>query len=195
MKRFGMTLSETLVAGALVGVALTVAALGITAVRRELKTEQTERVLATLDRAVEAYYSVTAEWPTDARDEAERLASVQEGPDGSAYAVLAQLFRIPASSSVLNDIPAVLRRMNEDGVGWTICDGWGRRLRCMTSRSSVLLDRQAVAANSGKPLFFSAGSDGLFGIHHIAATADNLMIRPSPMPTSQPAPVENHVEP
>jgi hypothetical protein len=103
-----------------------------------------------------------------------------DGPDGSAEHIIGVMHRVQASSAILERVPQVLRDRTDQPSAWTVVDGWGRRLRCMTSGSGRLLERQAVAANGGKPIFVCSGGDGRFGAGNAAAAADNLLIRPTP---------------
>jgi len=175
-----MTLAETLVAAAVIGVVLAMVALGVATVRSDLKHGQVEQLLATLDEALSAYHQATSEWPADPGVEDEDRASAEQ--DGSADRVIAALAAEPASREILDKTGLVLRvkpgtdlstATSESSWG-TLQDAWGRRLRCLTSASRSPIDREAVAANGGRPIFVSAGPDGRFGTHDIAAAADNL---------------------
>ena len=106
---------------------------------------------------------------------------------GGADLVIAALASVPASRNVLEQLPEVLRPPPDERgsvrlrqVGLTIQDAWGRRLRCLTDTSPFEVDRQAVAANGGKPVFISAGPDRRFGVRDPASAADNLVLLPSP---------------
>jgi len=180
MHRRAMTLSETLIATALIGLVLTMVALGITAVRTDMRTRQTWDLLRTLAAALDAYHEQTGAWPLDDRDDYLKQSKTVDGPDGSAEYILKTLHGVAASEAILARVPEVLRDRGGVGPAWTVVDGWGRQLRCLTAASGRTLERQAVAANGGKPIFVSAGGDGRFGTENVAAAADNLLIRPSP---------------
>ncbi len=184
MRRRAMTFSETLIVAMLVGAALLLVALGIATVRTDLRTHQTWELLARLDDALNAYYGSTGSWPVDPRATAERSSA--SGASESTVIVLAALQRTPKSDQVLERVPEVLRRESYEPDVWIVVDGWGRPLRCMTANSPRTLERQAVAANGGKPIFVSAGGDGRFGLDDVADAADNLLIRPTPLETPEP---------
>lgn len=186
MRRRAMTFSETLIVAAMIGLALTLVALGISAVRAELRTQQTWELLATLAEALEAYHEQRGAWPVDDREDYHKQAEGGDGADGSAERVLELLHGVEASAVVLERVPEVLRAGRTGQTRWTVVDGWGHRLRCMTAESPRLLERQAVAANGGKPIFVSAGANGRFGTDDVAAAADNLLLRPAPRPETAP---------
>jgi len=175
-----MTLAETLVAAAVIGVVLAVIALGVATVRSDLKHGQAEQLLATLDEALSAYHQATGSWPVDPGAEDEERESAEQ--EDSADRVIAALAAEPASRAILDRTRPVLRvkpitdmsaATSESSWG-TVQDAWGRRLRCLTAASESPIDREAVAVNGGRPIFVSAGPDGQFGTHDIAAAADNL---------------------
>ncbi len=185
--RCGFTLSETLIAAAVLAILLTAIALGLTTIRTELKREQTVEVLVALDEALGAYEAATGQWPQvaaagrpqgSADDEQGRaMPSVSsaggERDDGDA--AIALLAELPASRQVLERIPTAVRVPVPGRTGaWTVRDAWGRRLRYLNRESSSLVDREAVAANGGRPIFVSPGDDGEFGGRDRAASADNL---------------------
>jgi len=194
--RVAMTLPETLVAGAIVGLVLIAVALGVATVRTDLKRLQVQELLAVLDEALCAYQAATGQWPAGSP-----AAAHGESPDGekapvppritagpqaadsggaSADQVVAALAAVPASRTVVERIPAVLRVPPQGEVAspnkadWgTVQDAWGRRLECLTATSRSAIARQAVAANHDKPIFISAGVDGRFG-RDTYDDADNL---------------------
>ena len=175
-----MTLVETLIAAAVIGVVLAVVTLGMATVRSDLKHNQVGQLLAILDDALSAYHQATGKWPTEPGAENEGRASAEH--DGSADRVIAVLAAEPASRAILDKTRPVLRVIPvadiADGASelpWgTVQDAWGRPLRCLTAASKSPLDREAVAVNGGRPIFISAGPDGRFGTRDIAAAADNL---------------------
>ena len=175
-----MTLIETLVAAAVLGAMLAVIALGIATIRKDLKHTQVEQLLATLDEAMSAYHKATGEWPANpiAKD-AERISTEQESDADRVIAVLAAQ---PTSQAILDRTKSVFRIKPVPDISaqasqspWgTVQDAWGQRLRCLTADSTSPIDREAVAANGGRPIFVSAGPDEQFGSQDIAAAADNL---------------------
>jgi len=175
-----MTLIEALVAAAVVGVVLAMVALGVATVRSDLKHGQVVQLLATLDEALSAYHQATGEWPVDPGVEDKEQASAEQ--EGSADRVVAALAAEPASRAILDRTRPVLRVSSVPDIStaagespWgTVQDAWGRRLRCLTADSASPIDREAVAANGGRPIFVSAGPDEQFGTRDIAAAADNL---------------------
>jgi hypothetical protein len=102
--------------------------------------------------------------------------------DGTTEQVLALLHSVPASAEILSEISAVLRMTEEasDEPGaapahWvSVRDAWGRPLRTLTTGSARSVEREAVVANNGCPVFISAGPDGRFGRTEHAMGADNL---------------------
>lgn len=179
-----MTFTETLITATLLGLLLVVVALGIHSVRGDLKHQQVWYLLVSLDKALEAYHEATGTWPfTPATQpsgtEPERL-SINDDPTESGRRVINALAAVPASREILESIPAILRipperteaKINDD---WgTVRDAWGRPLRCLTALSRIPVEWQAVAANRGKPIFISAGTDGEFTSRDSVAEADNL---------------------
>lgn len=156
----GLTLIELLVA-AFALVLLLLAAGGATRyVRDELKRTQTAETLRRLDEAVGAYCRATGAWPEAGKRERGGVRGsgfgVQEQHRAAAQ-VLAALRRVPASWALVERIAAdVPGSVSEAG----ICDAWGTPLRCLTADSVSDVDRQAVAANGGRPVFISDGPDG-----------------------------------
>lgn len=103
-----------------------------------------------------------------------------------AAAVVQALLLVPAARTVMDAIPEPLRAgaVLQSAAGgqpaasrpaWSeMVDAWGAPLRCLTARGDSAADRQAVAANGGKPVFVSAGPDGEFGTENSPAVSDNL---------------------
>jgi type II secretory pathway pseudopilin PulG len=194
-----MTLPETLIAAGVIALALAIAALGIASIRTDLKQRRTRDLLVTLDAALEAYHQAAGDWPevqagreshaselgvTDAQ---RRARHAESGSTDAAEPVIAALANVPTSRERLEHIPAELRVSPEElatkGLNqpaaaqpaWgTVQDAWGRRLHCLTADSAAPVDRQAVAANGGKPIFVSAGDNGEFSSKDGSEAADNL---------------------
>jgi len=174
------TLPETLVGGVAIGAILLAVALGIAGVRRELKQTQIQQLMDQLNGALDAYHKATSAWPVDAQVRGKPYSSQQY--DGSGDRVIAQLASVPASEEFLADIPSALRVAKQTQIGdtqepmeaWRVRDTWGGPLRCLTGVGESPTDREAVAANDGKPVFISSGPDGQFGDRDIATAADNV---------------------
>lgn len=205
MRYRAMTLSETLIAGAVVGLLLLVVALGVSWIRQELKDRQAQTLLEMLDEALAVYHAETGAWPTG-RHPAETqpaawLGDEPSGPadgddwqnpfereaDQTARRVIGQLASVPEARKILQKVPPLLRGSPEntdepDGDSeWDVVrDPWGTPLRCLTVDSASPADQQAVAANGGRPIFESAGPDRRFGMTDPADQADNRMLMPSP---------------
>lgn len=183
-----MTLSETLIAAAGLGLLLVVAALGISRIRSDLKHQQVQELLSALDDALFAYHDATGEWPTEAgAGQGDRSPwsgdAARDHGLRAAEKVIQALTTLPASRSVLERVPGVLRIGEQDaGDGrWeSVQDSWGHPLHCLTAASPSESDRQLVEANGGRPVFVSAGPDGRFGTDDPAARADNVFPHPSP---------------
>ena len=180
--RRGVTLSETLIVAVGLGLVLTVMALGVATVRVELETRQAWALLTTLDEALSAYHASTGGWPSGVEvtgDGAGGRVGVGDGSESAGWVIRA-LDSVAASRAVLARIGPALRVSRPGRVGWTMRDAWGRDLRCLTRASPSLADRQAVAANAGKPIFISAGVDRTFGTQEVAGGGDDLILHPSP---------------
>lgn len=196
-----MTLTEKLIATALLAFGVFAAMLGTAQVREELKREQTWSLLAMLDEALDVYHAHAGRWPVEAPTtppDVDRSAdALQAGARGTAFVavdleaardVLEALAAEPASRRVLDRVPPVLTAHRPNESAWGVHDGWGRPLACLTPRSPNAAHRLAVEANGGKPIFLSAGPDGRFGHGDPTAAADNLMRRPEPhAPDARPA--------
>lgn len=173
----GMTLVETLIAAFVLGLVLLVVAEGTDVVRNQLRARRTWERLAVLNAAMEAYQRATQQWPGGGlhRQEAatrparaglsglptggsqDRRPGARSVEFDAARRVLADLLDVEASKRVLG---AASAGAAEDGADSAIQDGWGRRMRCLTAESDSLVDRQAVAASGGRPVFISDGPDG-----------------------------------
>ncbi|MBI4580862.1 MAG: hypothetical protein HY718_14230 [Planctomycetes bacterium] len=116
--RRAVTLSETLVAGALVGLLVVVVAIGMDAMRTELKRRQAIALLAALDEALTAYHQATAQWPPD---HALPPTPGRPGPaidpddDGSGDRIIVVLAAVAESRAVLQRVPNILRLPGEGG--------------------------------------------------------------------------------
>lgn len=180
MKR-ALTLIETAIAAILIGLLLIVVTQSMNAVRDDLKRRRTETVLVLLDKALTAYHQTTGRWPMDPGDETR--VEVSSENDGSGDRVIAALATIPEARKALDQIPPAYRAAapNIDapaslaGQPWgTVHDAWGQRLRCITAESLLPSERDALAANAGKPIFISAGPDKRFGLQNRPNAADNI---------------------
>lgn len=193
--RTALTLPETLIAGAVIGILLVAVSLGLSTMRTDLKRVRTIELLAILNEALSAYHSETQAWPSidesagtpkAGKDRtADSAAGSSSARDDSGDSVIAILQQVPASRQVLERLPPLVRLpAGSDstwspttvpaGAGWTIRDAWGLPLRCLTAGSRAPVDREAVAAGGGRPIFVSAGEDGDMGQTDRAAAADNL---------------------
>ena len=70
--------------------------------------------------------------------------------------VLRALRGVAASREIVEGIRA---EMQDRPGGEDIRDAWGRPLRCLTARSRTAIDRQAVTAHGGRPIFISTGPE------------------------------------
>ncbi len=183
--RRGVTLSETLVTAAVVGVLLVLVGLGVDGIRNELKRKQTVALLDTLDRAIVAYHQSAGNWPAEASESVslQREPADADDPDENASGdrIVAILAEVPAAHTILQTIPEVLRVPADQSEQPTtrpalglIRDPWGHRLCCLTAFSPSPSQRKAVAANGNRPVFISAGPDGRLGFLNVSAASDNL---------------------
>ncbi len=190
-RRSAMTLTETLLAAAGIGLLMLIVAVGIDQVRSDLKRRQVERVLLLLDRALDAYHQDTGAWPVASPVEAAEDSPSAEHPPTvlAAVDVLAALRSVEASRAIVDEIPAMLRRplapppaasvippasQPADDAFAMLVDAWSRPLHCLTQHSRSTIQREAVAANGGRPIYISAGSDGLFESDDGSASGDNI---------------------
>jgi len=183
--RRAVTLSETLVAGIVVGVVLVVISLGMDGIRTELKRHQAVAMLEVLDRALLAYHQKTGHWPADPGPAAGALhprerSAAASGLDASGDRVIALLDEVRESKVIIRELPEILRvspgaEEGPETAGPTLVrDPWGRALACLTSASPSPGHRKAVAANQERPVFVSAGADGRFGFTEVSAASDNI---------------------
>jgi len=191
--RRAVTLTETLIIAALLAVVLMIIALGTEKVRSDLKHQQVWELLATLDEALSAYYRSTGHWPKcDDKTPGNESQQLEQGDmqTGIHECVISAMASVDKSQEILSRIPIKLRLVDnpEDRQRThfrTVQDAWAKRLRCITARSASHIDRQAVAANNGKPIFISAGTDGRFGDQDVVYAADNLRSDELRMETSK----------
>jgi type II secretory pathway pseudopilin PulG len=199
-----MTLPETLIAATVVGLALIAVALGLSTMRTDLRRSRTVELLVMLDQALAMYQHETGQWPviqtpsggrestradlqnaTDQRPDSDGVENLPSEREESGNSVIALLAEASASREALQRVPEVMRspvaadsRLTPStlpsALSWTVHDAWGRPLRCLTAASPTPLDREAVAANRGRPIFISAGEDGDFGLRDRSAAADNI---------------------
>ena len=179
--RPGLTSVETLLFAAALGFVGLLLALGTSSIRDELKRKQTHDMLLVLDRALALYHDTTDQWPEAAP--AEPVASTAHR--NPSRDVLAALLTVPASSQVLNEIPAILwanagMASSANATQVVLQDAWGREVRCLTLASASESDRQLVEANGRCPVFLSAGPDGRFGDKNASDAADDIMLQPNP---------------
>ncbi len=172
--RARLSLIETLSLGGVLAVVLGLITVGVSSVRNELKERQVWEVLRLLDSALALYHDVTGAWPASADHPVAEPSPA--GPDADdARPILERLAAVPASRALLDTLPGHLRVPPDDGPGFGgVRDPWGTRLHCLTAQSPRLVDRQAVAAHGGRPIFVSAGLDGEFAGRESSAAADNL---------------------
>lgn len=175
----GMTLTETFIVGFVVAGLVSVLGLVAAHIREELKNRRAAELMAILNEALVSYHKSTGAWPADQSPRKGQTASNIED-DGSGDRIINILAELPESRTVLERIPPPMRiapstDADQGASAWgTVEDPWGRRLRCLTATNESVLDREAVAANGGCPIFISAGGDGDFGLNDLAASADNL---------------------
>ncbi len=183
--RVGATLSETLLAGAAIGLLLLLTALGVEQIRTELKIRQTRQLLVLLRSALLAYHQSAGVWPdpTDPPSESPPRGPTVPPEEQAARRVAALLAADEASRELMQDIPSLLRgataprdrqapQASDPGI--LLRDSWGMPLWCLTAGSPAQVQREAVAANQGCPIFISAGQDRDFGAIERSAGADNL---------------------
>lgn len=89
--------------------------------------------------------------------EAAMTGDLSDGSERVAGEIVALLAHVPASRAILEGVEWETAR---DAAGPRIRDSWARPLRCLTARSPTVAQRQAVAANGGRPIFISGGPDG-----------------------------------
>ncbi len=194
--RPGATLSETLLAGAAIGLLLLVAALGVEQVRTELRIRQTRQLLVLLRSALLAWQQSTGTWPEPAEPPPQPPPGGPGMPpeEQAAGRMAALLWAHEASRGWMEAIPPLLRspadpRDRQDSrssdPGFVLRDSWGTPLWCLTVGSAAQVHREAVAANRGCPIFISAGQDRDFGVVDRSAAADNLRSDELP-PATQP---------
>jgi hypothetical protein len=177
-------------------------------IRGELRIRATGELLARLDTALSAYHLAVGYWPAEARpatqqaypaSQRQHLQSEERSASSAlqraAEWILAALPSVPESKAVLDGVPRSFRGEPEatgaegsSPPGPVLVDAWRHRLGCLTTDSPAERDRRAVAANGGRPIFISAGPDGIFGSQSVACAADDIFIQPDPRQTTWPAP-------
>jgi type II secretory pathway pseudopilin PulG len=152
--RPAMTLIEMVIVVIVIAAGLFLLVGWMDGIRRNAKRDLAVRMLADLDRALARYHRSTGFYPAGAgRDSADRA--------------IAELLSCDRSRAVLDGLPTVLWL----GPGRSnLADPWGTALRYFSAES----DSPVVKANSGRPVFESAGPDGTFGAQDAAALADDL---------------------
>lgn len=188
-----MTISETLIAAVAGGLLLLAVALGLSWIRAELKQRRTHELLLALDEALRAYHASAGAWPDRPRSStsapAQGTPTALNAAQQCAAQLLAQLRTHDASRAVLDRVPGVLwlpadceshEGMDAEQGHAILRDAWGTPLGCLTRTSAREMDRLAVAANGGCPVWLSAGPDGRFGREDPAAAADNIQLQPTP---------------
>lgn len=192
-----MTLTETLLAASALALLMLIVAVGVDQVRTDLKRRQVEQTLVLLDRALHAYQHDTGDWPGGSGMEPHEGAPTDalSPTEHAAIEVLAVLRSVGASRLILDEVPESLRRPDTRAASGSnahpdstvnafamLVDAWGHPLHCLTRHSPANVQRMAVAANGGCPIFISAGSDGLFDSEDGSAAGDNIrsseVIRP-----------------
>jgi hypothetical protein len=154
-----MTVFETAILAAVIGVLLFVAAGSVHAIRQQAKWNLCERLMNALRTAMAAYHQETSAFPPGTAD-------LSAGP--AITAILA----VPSAARALEAMPPVLATGRDPMIG--VLDPWGHPLHYLTERSTSDADRRDVAANGGVPIFESAGRDGDFGRSDPSASGDNL---------------------
>lgn len=153
-----MTVFETLILAALIGVLLFLAAGMVRAVRQQAKGNLCLRLMQHLREAITAYELETHTYPPGSADD-------------SAGSAIAALLATPTAATKLAGLPAVLKIGKDPVAG--VLDPWGHPVHYLTTAASHEKDRRDVAANGDMPIFESAGRDGNFGRNDPAAAADN----------------------
>jgi hypothetical protein len=175
----GLTLPETVVVGATLVALLALISMAITAVRDQLKRQQAWALLRQLDAACDAYRRVNGAWPvpdtrTATRPGVRGRAAFEPAPD-DAQGPIELMAATQPSRELLDRIDLFLKVPDPRPQAYgTFRDPWGTRLHCLTASSPSPLDRQAVTAQGGKPIFVSASQDRAFVGPDGSAAADNL---------------------
>jgi prepilin-type N-terminal cleavage/methylation domain-containing protein len=185
----GMTLVEMVITAFVLGLLLLIAAEGTEYVRNQLKTARTWETLARLDEAMSAYYGATGQWPEAMaqRPDGSRGREVQretpgrenKGKEGKAgkwrgaqtdegikrqaegeQAARRVLQALRAAAGSREFVERILAEAAEASADAVICDAWGSPFRCLTAQSESAVDRQAVAAHGGRPIFISSSPEG-----------------------------------
>jgi type II secretory pathway pseudopilin PulG len=154
-----MTIFETAILAAVIGVLLFVIAGGIGVIRQQAKRNLCTRLMAQLSEALAEYQKKTGEYPPGA-------------PDSSAGPAIAALEAVEPAAAALKPLPASLHIAEDPIIGCV--DPWGEPLHYLTKTAPSEHDRREVAANGGIPIFESAGRDKDFGRDDPTRAADNV---------------------
>lgn len=157
--RRGMTIFESAILAAALGVALFVIAGGLGAMRQQAKRNLCIRLMTQLSDALAEYHKKTGAYPPGASD-------------SSAGPAITALEEVEPAAATLSSLPTSLRIGEDPLVGCV--DPWGGPLRYLTTTAPSEHDRRDVAANGGVPIFESAGRDRDFGASDPTAAADNI---------------------
>ncbi len=154
-----MTVFETAILAAVIGVVLFILAGGLGAMRQQAKRNLCIRLMTQLSEALTAYHRQTGTYPPGA-------------PDLSAGPAITAVEGVDRAAAALSALPPSLHLGEDPAVGCV--DPWGVPLRYLTTTAPSQRDRQEVAANGGVPIFESAGRDRDFGTFQPSASADNI---------------------
>ncbi len=154
-----MTIVETAILAAGIGIGLFVIGGGVGAVRQQAKRNLCVRLMAGLNASLAAYFRATGLYPPGT-------------PDSSAGSAITALQAVDASAAALHPLPDSLEVGEDPVIGCR--DPWGTPLRYLTAEASNERDRREVAANGGVPIFESAGRDREFGAADPRLATDNL---------------------
>jgi hypothetical protein len=154
-----MTVFETAILAAVIGVVLFILAGGLGAMRQQAKRNLCIRLMTQLGEALAAYHRQTGTYPPGA-------------PDLSAGPAITAIEGVDRAAAALSALPPSLH-LGEDPAAGCV-DPWGVPLHYLTTTAPSQRDRQEVAANGGVPIFESAGRDRDFGTFQASASADNI---------------------
>lgn len=120
--RGGFTLSETLVTAVVAALVIGVLALAMDGLRNELKRQQADELLRTLERAMAAYHEATRAWPTDSGATGRGVPEVVDSgdePRPSPPGALGDPLRLPTPADAATDAAteATAERSSEPQVG------------------------------------------------------------------------------
>lgn len=154
-----MTLPEFLIAGLLLALLIVLAAEWMRSVRRAARRELAIDILASLSAALDQYHATAGAWPEDTatRSSDSALRALQHVPAAARLMAPWQTRRADGAAASAPDAACLV-------------DPWGTPLRYLGPRHGGA----RVTANTGKPIFVSAGPDRDFGDAHAVALGDNL---------------------